>query len=175
MSHPDHALLFGYALGEADAAVEEHLFACDACGALVDRIAAIGEGIRELVRRGAMQFSATEALVREMKRLGVRLREYHLASGAPPTACTVTAQDDFVLVRYALDAAGAERVDFERMGRRFVDVVVEPGGRQVAMALAGEQMRKLPDTKVRVRLIAVGADGERVLGEYGLDHTAFRP
>ena len=172
MSHPDDALLFDYALGAGSGVVEEHLFSCDACGARVDRFAALGDGIRKLVARGAFHFSATEALVKELSQRGVRLREYALEPGGD-VACTVTAGDDFVLVRYAADVGGAKQVDLERMGRRFVDVLVDRPRQQVVMALAGEELRKLPDVKIRVRLIAVEAGSERVLGEYQLDHTAF--
>lgn len=173
MTHPDDALLFDYALGEHVPVVEEHLFSCDACGATVDRLAALADGLRKLVARGAFRFSGTEALVGELSKRGVRLREYDIDAGET-IACTITADEDFILMRYAIDPAGTERVDFERMGGRFVDVVVDRPRKQVVMALAGEDLRKLPSTKIRVRLIAAEAGGERVLGEYTLDHTAFR-
>jgi hypothetical protein len=108
------------------------------------------------------------------------MREYRLAPGEV-VACGIGAEELFNLVAYEVDPGIVGRVDLVLLDRdgatllRVEDVPVDrPTGTVWALEL-GDELRKLPDMRFTSRLVGVDADGaERLLGEYGLDHTAYR-
>jgi len=68
--------LVAYWLGElpaaAEAAAEEHYFGCAYCARRLERLAALGGGIRAAVREGKVWGFVTPSFVEHMKREGLR-------------------------------------------------------------------------------------------------------
>ena len=94
--------LVAYWLGElpaaAEAPIEEHIFGCAYCTRRLEDLAALALGVRAAVRNGAMQAVITQPFLDQMKRQGMRIREYCLAPGER-VACTILADDDAVVGR----------------------------------------------------------------------------
>src|SRR5216683_1232923 len=90
--------------------VEEHLFTCDECGALLLEVVALAEGVRKIAREGSLRMIVSDAFLQRAAEDGLRVREY-----APPAGggvqCTVTAEDDLLIGRLAANLSGAKRVD----------------------------------------------------------------
>lgn len=74
--------------------VEEHLFACDECGARLREGIALAEGIRTLARDGALEMIAT------------------LAGGS--VDCTVTAEDHLLIGRLVGNLSGTKPASHDR-------------------------------------------------------------
>ncbi len=175
--------LVAYWLGElpaaADAPIEEHLFGCAHCTRRLEELAALAFGIRAAVRRGAVQAVITQPFLEQMKRQGMRIREYRLAPGER-VACTIRADDDAVVGRMRASLAGVKRVDALQSldlgdGRvqqwRVEDVPFDPDAGEVLSLPSAAELRKLPAHVFRVQLVAVDESGERSLGEYTFAHT----
>ena len=62
-----------------EAAVEEHLFGCDACAARLDELVALAEGVRRVAREGSLQMVVSEMFLKRAAGEGLRVRQY-----APP-------------------------------------------------------------------------------------------
>ena len=175
--------LVAYWLGElpaaADAPIEEHLFGCAHCTRRLEELAALAFGIRAVVRRGAVQAVITQPFLEQMKRQGMRIREYRLAPGER-VACTIRADDDAVVGRMRVPLAGVKRVDALQSldlgdGRvqqwRVEDVPFDPDAGEVLYLPSAAELKKLPAHMSRVQLVAVDESGERSLGEYTFAHT----
>jgi anti-sigma factor RsiW len=175
--------LVAYWLGElpaaADAPIEEHLFGCAHCTRRLEELAALAFGIRAVVRRGAVQAVITQPFLEQMKRQGMRIREYRLAPGER-VACTIRADDDAVVGRMRVPLAGVKRVDALQsldLGDRRVqqwrveDVPFDPDAGEVLSLPSAAELKKLPAHMLRVQLVAVDESGERSLGEYTFAHT----
>ena len=175
--------LVAYWLGElpaaADAPIEEHLFGCAHCTRRLDELAALASGLRAAVRRGAVQAVITEPFLEQMKRQGMRIREYRLAPGER-VACTICADDDAVVGRMRASLAGVKRVDaLQRLDlgdgrvqqRRVEDVPFDPDAGEVLHLPSAAELKKLPAHVFRVQLVAVDESGERSLGEYTFAHA----
>ena len=175
--------LVAYWLGElpaaADAPIEDHLFGCAHCTRRLEELAALAFGIRAVVRRGAVQAVITQPFLEQMKRQGMRIREYRLAPGER-VACTIRANDDAVVGRMRVPLAGVKRVDALHSldlgdGRvqqwRVEDVPFDPDAGEVLSLPSAAELKKLPAHTSRVQLVAVDESGERSLGEYTFAHT----
>jgi anti-sigma factor RsiW len=175
--------LVAYWLGELPAAdeatVEEHLFGCATCTQRLETLAALASGVRAVVRGGAVQAAITQPFLEQMKRQGMRIREYRLGPGER-VACTIGANDDAVVGRMQAALAGVTRVDaLESLdlgdGRvrqsRVEDVPFDAQAGEVLTMPSATALRKLPAHLLRVRLVAVSASGDRPLGEYTFAHT----
>jgi hypothetical protein len=175
--------LVAYWLGELpaadDAPIEEHLFGCAHCTRRLEELAALAFGIRAVVRRGAVQAVITQPFLEQMKRQGMRIREYRLAPGEH-VACTICADDDAVVGRMRVPLAGVRRVDALQSldlgdGRvqqwRVEDVPFDADAGEVLSLPSAAELRKLPAHTFCVRLLAVDESGERSLGEYTFAHT----
>ena len=175
--------LVAYWLGElpaaGDAPIEEHLFGCAHCTRRLEELAALAFGIRAVVRRGAVQAVITHPFLEQMKRQGMRIREYCLAPGER-VACTICADDDAVVGRMRVPLAGVKRVDALQSldlgdGRvqqwRVEDVPFDPDAGEMVYLPSAVELKKLPAHMLRVQLVAVDELGERSLGEYTFAHT----
>lgn len=167
-------------LGEVpSAALEEHLFECASCTAVLERLAALGHSIRRLYKDGAIATVVPTAFVRRMKDAGMSVREYHLAP-QDSVNCTVTAQDDFVAGHLAAPLAGVTRLDavLERVDvnwvQRLTDVPFNAADGEVTLLPAMREIRPLEKQTLRVHVIAVDAAGERTLGTYTFNHRRSR-
>ncbi|MBK9116411.1 MAG: zf-HC2 domain-containing protein [Betaproteobacteria bacterium] len=185
--HCAHAIdgetLAAYWLGELEAAVEapleEHLFGCARCTRRLEQFAALATGIRAAVRGGAVQAVITQPFLEQLRRQGMRIREYGLGPGER-VDCTLGAKDDAVVSRLRVPLADVTRVDAVQSidlpdGRvqqwRLEDVPFDPEAGEVLSLPSAAALRKLPAHTFRVRLVAVDAAGERPLGEYTFAHT----
>jgi hypothetical protein len=181
----DAAILADYWLGllagAEEEAVEEHLLACDDCGARLREVIALADGVRNLAREGSLRMVVSDTFLQRAAEQGLRVREY-----APPPGggvqCTVTAEDDILIGRLAANLSGAKRVDLcfcdERGVEqvRFPDIPVHPGTGSVAFQESITSAKAAPSYKMIARLVALDAAGvERVLGEYTFNHTRTLP
>jgi hypothetical protein len=178
----DHETLIAYWLGElpapAEEAVEAHYFACTACARRLERLAAFAAGIRAAVKDGAVQAVTTPAFVEQLKREGLRIREYATALGEH-VACTLREDEDAVVGRVRAPLAGVTRLDVLQRVEvggateewRAADVPFDAEAGEVVILPSAARLRTLPASTVRVRLVAVDAAGERLLGEVTFAHT----
>ncbi|HVL35540.1 MAG TPA: zf-HC2 domain-containing protein [Burkholderiales bacterium] len=175
--------LAGYWLGELPAAeaeaLEEHLFGCAHCAARLEWLAALSAGVRGAVRAGALALAVSAPFVEAMKRAGLRVREYRLRPGER-VECTIRADDDAVIGRVRAPLAGVTRVDaLERLEiggvlqreTRLEDVPFDLVSGEVILIPSAAALRKLPANIQRLRLVAVGEQGETLLGDYTFAHT----
>lgn len=181
----DAAVLADYWLAalvkSEEEAVDEHLLACDECGARLREVIAIAAGLRNLAREGSLRMVVSDAFLKRAREAGLRVREY-----APPPGggveCTVTAADDLLIGRLAADFSGAKRVDLcicdergvERL--RLPDIPVHSRASSVALQESITWAKAAPTSKTIMRLVALDeAGGERLLGEYTFNHTRSLP
>jgi hypothetical protein len=157
------------------AEVEEHVLGCGECAARLERLADLGDAVRELVHAGRVLLPATAKLVSHLAREGLVTRTYRVAPGGA-VACTVAAEDVYVALYLSVDTTDVDRIDFvyeSPIARfRMDDVPFDREGGMVTVAQTAEYLRTLPTGSGTVRLVAVDSRGERALGEYVLNHTA---
>jgi len=162
-------------------AVEEHLLGCDGCGGRLREVIALAEAVRNLAREGSLLMVVSDSFVKRVAEEGLRVREY-----APPLggsiACTVTAEDDFLIGRLTANLSGAKRVDLcfcdergvERL--RLRDIPFHSGAGSVAFQQSITYAKAAPSETMIARLLTFdGAGGERLLGEYTFNHTRSLP
>jgi hypothetical protein len=164
-----------------DDTVEEHLFACDECSSRLGEVVSLAEAIRNLARQGSLLMVVSDAFVKRVAEEGLRVREYAPPSGGS-IACTVTAEDDFLIGRLTADLSGAKRIDLcfcdergdERL--RLVDIPFHTTAGSVAFQQSITYAKAAPSETLIARLVAFDdADGERLLGEYTFNHTRTLP
>ncbi len=180
----DVAVLADYwlgALAEADEeAVEEHLFACDSCGARLREVIVLAGGIRSLAREGSLRMVVSEAFLARAAEEGLRVRQYSPPPGGG-VQCTVTAEDDILIGRLAANLEGAKRVDLlicDAQGAeqlRLPDIPVRSGAGSVIYQESISFAKAMPTSVMVARLVAVDEAGERPLGEYTFNHTRSIP
>lgn len=176
--HVDFRALVDYWLGElgaeAEAEADEHLLACEKCGARFDEVAALAGGIREGFARGTLHAFVTEGFVRRLGERGIRLREYRIPRNGSVN-CTVHSQDELFVARFEAPLEGVTRVDAIREEPRpskiYQDVPFDPASGTVLMMPRTATIREMPSHRARVRLVSVEGMVERVLGEYTFNHT----
>jgi hypothetical protein len=161
---------------EKEDVVEEHLLACDVCSQGLEEVAELAGNIGRLVRKGATRGIVTGSFVDRLAGEGLRVREYRLAPGGQ-VPCTVTYEDDLVIGRLCVDLTGRKQVDFiicDAQGNeeeRWRDIPFSPSTSEIIFTERADTLRALPPTTLRVRLVSVGDEGERLLGEYTFNHT----
>lgn len=162
-------------------AVEEHLFACDECGARLRDVIAMAEGVRQIARAGSLRMVVSDSMLKRAAAEGLRVREY-----APPPGgsvqCTVTAQDDLLIARLAANLAGAKRVDLRVSNERGVeefrlpDIPFPAGAVDVVYQESITFAKAAPDNTMIMRLVMFDESGqERVAGEYTFHHQRSVP
>jgi hypothetical protein len=172
------ARLVEYWLAELDAAtearIEEHLFGCGVCSRELEELAALATGMRQLVRQGAVHMVLSNAFVRRLAEQGLRVREYNVPHNGS-VDCTVAPEDDMVVARLQAPLQGIERLDLvEGEAReRLYNIPFNAKHGEVVVIPRVEELRKLPASTLRMRLVAVDASGERVIGEYTFHHTPY--
>ena len=153
-------------------AVEEHLFTCDECGTRLREVISLAEGVRKIARQGSLRMILSDAFLQRAAAEGLRVCQY-----APPAGgsvqCTVTAEDDILIGRFAADLRGVGRVDLcicneqgvEQL--RLSDIPVHSGSSQVLFQESITFAKAAPNNKMIARLVAFDDSGrERLLGEY---------
>lgn len=173
--------LAAYVLGELDAPdeaqVEEHYFDCSSCTERLSFLQSLSRDMAGVVRAGLLSSGVRPAWVERAERGGVRLRQYTLTRGEP-VQCTVSPDDDFVIVRLRLDepVAGELVVETEfqdletdlRERRDLVSQFVASGDDELVYAFSGDLVRTFP--KSRWIMHVCDADGRRT-GPFTMNHT----
>lgn len=181
----DGAVLEDYwlaALSTSDEeAVEEHLFACDECGARLHELIALAEQIRKLARQGSLTMVISDAFVKRAAEEGLHVREY----SPPPSGsieCTVTAEDDFLIGHLTADLSTAKRVDLSFCDRqgverlRLPDIPFDSQAARVSVQQSITYAKAAPSETLIARLVTFDDTGaERLLGEYTFNHTRTIP
>lgn len=175
--------LLDYWLGDTDAAatdvVDEHLMQCDACGQALDELIALGHGVHEALRCGALAFATSAAFAERLAGRGLRVREYRLPHNGSVN-CTVAPDDDVLVTRVAAPLHGVQRLDIRT--RRSIepdavheqaDVPFDPATGEVVFVSALGPLRRQPAHTLVVTLLAVDAAGARELGRYDFHHTPW--
>ena len=160
---------------------EEHLFTCDECGTRLREVIALAEAIRNLARQGSLLMVVSDTLLKRLNEAGLRVREYAPPQGGD-VACTVTAEDDFLIGRLTADLSGAEQIDLafcDEHGKeqlRLADIPFNSNSGGVAFQQSITYARAAPSETVIVRLLTFDKTGnERLLGEYTFNHTRTLP
>lgn len=165
-----------YWLGEHPAAdeLEEHLMACATCSARLERMTAIAEGVRRLVREARLPLVLTSALLARLEVEGVRIRHHRVAPGGR-TACMAGPEDDFVSVCLSGDFPAGERVDSviaepPEMAKRLEDVPVDRESGQIILVMPAAAIRQLAAHTATIRVLGGAGNDENIIAEYTLDH-----
>ncbi len=181
----DIAVLTDYWLAalpqQEEDAIEQHLFACDECGARLREIISLTNGIRDLARQGSLVMIVNDTFLSRIAEEGLRVREY-----APPNGgsieCTVTAEDDFLIGRLIADLSQAKQIDLcicdERRTEQFrmADIPFDPDAGNVIFQQSITYAKAARSETMIARLVAVdGVGGERLLGEFTFNHTRTLP
>jgi hypothetical protein len=162
-------------------AVEEHLLGCDRCGDRLREVIALAEAVRNLARQGLLLMVVSDAFLKRIAEEGLRVREYTPPLGGS-IACTVTAEDDFLIGRLTTNLSGAKRVDLcfcdergvERL--RLPDIPFHSQAGSVAFQQSITYAKGAPSETMIARLVTFDdAGGERLLGEYTFKHTRSLP
>ena len=164
-----------------EGAVEEHLLGCDGCGERLREVIALAEAVRNLAREGSLLMVVSDAFVKRVAEEGLRVREYTPPPGGG-IACTVTAEDDFLIGRLTANLSGAKRVDLcfcdergvERL--RLPDIPFDSREGSVAFQQSMTYAKAAPSETMIARLVTFDdAGGERLLGEYTFNHRRSLP
>jgi hypothetical protein len=181
----DAAVLADYWLGALTKAeeevIEEHLFLCDDCGALLRDIVTLADGVRRIARSGDMLMVVSDVFLKRVAEAGLRVREYAPPSGGS-VQCTVSAEDDFLVGRLTADLSATKRLDLcicDRRGveqRRLPDIPFHPESGGVMFLHPINYAKAAPSDRMIARLVTFdGAGAERLLGEYTFIHTRTIP
>ena len=181
--HADLATLLAYWLGELDeageAAIEGHYLGCDECSARLAEIEALATGVRRAF--GAFHVAAvvTPAFADGLLARGLRVREYRVPRNGSVN-CTLAPEDEVLVSRLAVPLAGVDRVDAyvsvggsEGQVFHLEDVPFDAAASEVVLVPRIDRIRAMPAGREVVRLVAVAAGGERLLGEYTFNHSPY--
>jgi hypothetical protein len=162
-------------------AVETHQFTCDACGGRLQDLIALAEGLRALARSGVLQVVVSDGFVTHAAETGLRIREYAPARGED-IQCTVSADDDLLVARLAVNVSTASRVDLSWSDpkgvehQRMKDIPIRADAGSVICQQSITWAKASPSSTMIARLLAVEHSGdERLLGEYTFNHTRTIP
>jgi hypothetical protein len=159
--------------------VENHLFACGACSARLDAIAALGIGLATLVRQGRVAGVVSRALLNRMQRDGLHVRMYSLAPGET-VPCCVFPDDDIIVTALHADLTAVEAVTLSVTGpgdapfSQIENVPVSTPSTEVFWATPATLVRELPSMRLQLTLRSAG-EAPTELGKYVLEHSALPP
>jgi hypothetical protein len=178
--------LLDYWLHDSDAAAtdaaDEHLMQCDACGRALDALAALGEGIREALRAGAVGAVASAAFAQRLAGQGLKVREYRLPPGGSVN-CSVAPDDELLVSHLELPSPlpqGVQRLDLHvelshepgvRHERQ--DIPFDPQAGEVVYVVKLADVRRRPAHTLQATLVAVDGAGTRELGRYVFNHRPW--
>lgn len=170
-------------LGEGDGstrdAVDAHLMACDACGALFDEVLALGQGVQQALLSGRL-FAATGAdMLERMRQHGVRVREYTVPLNGS-VDCTVAPDDAVLVSRLQAPLQGVQRLDIVEqsslapgMQQRAEDIPFDPGSGELVYLASIARVRAYPSQTVQITLVAREEGGSREIGRYTFHHRPW--
>ena len=174
-AHADFATLVAYWLGELDeaheAALEEHYLGCAVCSATLAEVEALAEGVRRGM--GRVDSVLTSRFIEQLQSSGLRIREYRVPLNGSVN-CTVAPEDQLLLSRLQAPLGGLDRVDLIVGEQRLEDIPFDAASGEVVVVPSLARVRAMPAQTEVMRLVAVEAGGERVIGEYTFNHTPHR-
>ena len=165
----------GELTGAEEDRIEEHVFACDECARELAAAHALARDIAAVVREGRLHSVVTDAILNRLAADGVRIRMFTL-EGEGIVPCAVWADDDLVVARIRGDFADVDSVTIvtsQASGEeisRLSDISLRPGQREVLNAFSAADLRRLPQTRVSVRVTGRRASEQRTIAEYTLEH-----
>lgn len=173
--------LLAYWLHDSDSAAtdaaDEHLMRCDACGAALDELISLGDGVRGALRAGAVSVVTGGAFVDGLARRGVRVREYQLPHNASVN-CGVAPEDEVLVTRLQAPLAGVRRLDIRKRSSlepdaafELHDVPFDAQRGEVVYLSRLDVLRRLPAHSLEVSLLAVEPERTREIGRYTFRHT----
>ena len=146
---------------------------------MLQGVVELGDGMRAALRAGAVHAVLSRDLVQRLAAEGLRLREYRAPHNGS-VSCTITPQDDLLITQLDAPLEHVARLDVESVigeggvARRLQDVPFDAASGHVVYTSRMDYVRALPATTVRIRLLAVAPEGERLVGEYTFHHTPGR-
>lgn len=178
--HPNFGDLLRYWFGDADEAatdaIDEHLFGCDACGAQLDRIAALARGVRDAFGAGSLGVVVSPRFVARLSEQGLRVREYRVPLNGSVN-CSVAAEDEVVVGRLQVPLQGVRRLDVAAdvtLGgdtEWLRDIPFDAASGEVVLLSRLAELREMPAHEMRVRLLSVEDQGLREIGHFTFRHT----
>jgi hypothetical protein len=165
---------------EATEPIDEHLLGCACCSAELGALVALGGAVRESLRCGTVRAFLTDPFIRHLIEGGRRVREYRVPHNGSVN-CAVAPGDDVLSAYLEVPLAGVSRVDAfaaDSLGpteHAFRDIPFDAARGEVVLMPNLAALRGMPSHRFQVRLVAVAAAGERVIGEYTFVHTAGTP
>ncbi len=159
---------------EREAKVEEHLFGCAHCSQQLETLVALAAGVRTAVKDGKVSMVVSGRFVETMRSAGLTLREYRLDPGGSVN-CTIAPDDDAVISRLHAPLSGVKRLDLVRVRAgnedRITDVPFDAEAHEVLVVPSAAWLKTMPAFTMQMRLIAVGDDGDRRIGDYTFNHS----
>jgi hypothetical protein len=178
----DWDTLLAYWLGELDpdseARTEEHYLGCAECSRRLEWLTTLAQEVRALTQKSGVSVVLNNQFVRKLTEHGLHVREYRVPCNGSVN-CTVTPDDDFVMAYLEAPLAGVTRLDMVYLddeGKpqlRQEDIPFSAENGDVVFSTRIDALRALPTTTLHVRLLAVDKNGERTLGDYTFNHTAY--
>ena len=182
-NHPSIEALLDYWLDDSDAAanaaIDEHLMQCEACGRALDDLVALGDGVRAAFRSGAVSAMASDAFLKRLVDHGVQVREYRL----PPDGsvdCTVGPDDELLVAHLETPLQDVDRLDavvtlsFEPdVQHRLQDVPFDARAGEVLWMPKFGLVRNAPAHTAEVTLLSVDAGGAHEPGRYTFHHQPW--
>lgn len=177
--HVDFDQLVEYWLDETDDAstqsIDMHLLRCDACGAALDELIALAQGVRQAFSGGLVDSFITGEFVDRLQKRGLRVREYRVAVNGRVN-CSVAPEDDVLVGRMVAPLEGVSQIDVAvriSLGGDeawVLDVPFDASCGEVLFAPKLAELRKLPSHDLQIRLLARDDQGSRELGHYTFHH-----
>lgn len=160
---------------EADK-VEEHLFGCVACDARLRKLLGLRVSMRRALLDGEFGTTVSAGFIQRLKASGLRVREYRVPPGGS-VACTVAPLDDLNVSHLEASLAGVRQLDLvfedEDGQRRAAHIPFDPAANQVTFIPPVAVLRRLNLATLRMKLLAVTPDSERLLGVYTFNHSPW--
>jgi hypothetical protein len=180
----EFSALVEYWLGEIDdaatARIDEHLLGCGGCSERLADIVALAGGVRAAFREGSVRAFVTDEFVKRLTERGVRVREYRVPRNGSVN-CTIAPEDEVAVGRLEAPLSGVSRLDVisyrstDAAEEVFRDIPFNAAKGEVVMTTNIARLRAMPSHQRRVRLVAVDASGERVIGDYLFNYTPYGP
>ena len=158
--------------GQAGAAFEAHLFACDECARYLAELEALARGIDRAVRAGGLPTVVDDAVLNRLARDGVRVRTFTVAPG-DVVPCAVWDGDEVIALRLQGNFRGMRRVTVvQRVGRKELvrETDVPVGRSEVILAKPAAFIRETPTARVDIRVTGRAGGVRRLVGAYTLQH-----
>lgn len=181
-AHPDTDALLAYWFGETDEmqteAIDLHLLGCEACGQELDELVELGTAVRQAFDQGLVHVFVSAPFVERLVGEGRRVREYVLPHNGSIN-CSAAPDDEVLVARFHAPLANVQRVDavlrlsLADAEYRAQDIPFDAARGEILMLPKIGIVRGLPAHVVSVRLLDVGVQGERPVGEYRLNHSPW--